>query len=300
MGVSTDRNGATAASKDIVTEKTNEQRADESRLAREAQLRVRGEIERLEKRDLQLWSIVVLVVLVLSAGILALLLPDLVWRLGPLQVQGTFVPQLFFSLITLIILFNIYILQQRRLLHNTREELVRQIIYNEAAARLSLVDPLTDTFNRRYMDEVLSKDLRRADRLNINLGFVMIDVDNFKAVNTKFGHLVGDQVLVEVAKVLKQTFRASDIVIRYGGDEFLVMLNDTDEEHSYMALDRLQQAVDSWNTGERIAEYKMSLSWGVGVYSRGADLHAVLDAADRKMYEHKDPLKKRAASISST
>jgi diguanylate cyclase (GGDEF)-like protein len=289
----TDRERAAAAL--LSKERIEERRAEETRVEREAQLRVRSEIQKLEKRDLQLWSIAVLVVLVLAAGILGLLLPNLMWHVGPLRVQSTLIPQLFFSLITLIILFNIYILQQRRALHNTREELVRQIIYNEAAARLSMIDPLTDTFNRRYMDEVLSKDLRRADRLGIKLGFVMIDVDNFKSVNTKFGHLVGDQVLVEVAKVLKQTFRASDIVIRYGGDEFLVMLNDTDEEHSYLALERLQKAIDQWNTGERIAGYKMSLSWGVGVYTRGADFHAVLDAADRKMFEKKNPLKEQAA-----
>jgi diguanylate cyclase (GGDEF)-like protein len=275
--------------------KIDEQRAEESRLEREAQLRVRSQIEKLERRDLQLWSIVVLIVLTLAAGIVALMLPNIMWQLGLVRVDGSLLPQFFFAFITLIILFNVYILQQRAALRSTREELVRQVIYNEAAARLSMVDPLTDTFNRRYMGEVLSKDLKRADRLGINLGFVMIDVDNFKGVNTKFGHLVGDQVLVEVANVLKQTFRASDIIIRYGGDEFLVMLNDTDEEHSYLALERLQKAVDSWNSEPRITGYKMALSWGVGVYTRGADLHTVLDTADRKMLENKGPAKKQAA-----
>src|SRR5262249_1735170 len=183
--------------------------SEETRVEREAQLRVRGEIERLENRDLQLWSIVILVVLALAAGISALLMPGLMFRLGTRQVQASLLPQLFFALITLVILFNIYVLQQRRALHQTREELVRQVVYSEAATRLSMVDPLTDTFNRRYMDQILEKDLKRADRMGIKLGFVMIDINNFKTVNTRFGHLVGDQVLVEVAQVLKQTFRAS-------------------------------------------------------------------------------------------
>ncbi|MCI0350624.1 MAG: GGDEF domain-containing protein [Acidobacteriales bacterium] len=274
--------------------------SEESRLERESQLRVRSEIKRLEQRDLQLWSIAILVVLVLAAGIAALLMPGLMFRLGAVQVQGSLLPQLFFALITLVILFNIYILQQRRALHQTREELVRQVVYNEAATRLSMVDPLTDTFNRRYMDQILSKDLKRADRLGIKLGFVMIDINNFKTVNTRFGHLVGDQVLVEVAQVLKQTFRASDIVMRYGGDEFLVILNDTDEAQSALALDRLQKAVDRWNVTGRVKDYEMALSWGVEVYSKGANFHDVLDAADRKMYEHKRSREKDLAQATST
>lgn len=259
----------------------------EARAEREAQIKVRGEIKRLEKRDLQLWSIAILVVLVLASGIVALLLPGVMFRLGPMLVNASVLPQLFFGLITMIILFNIYILQQRRALHQTREELVRQVIYNEAAQRLSMIDPLTDTFNRRYMDQVLEKDLKRADRLGIKLGFVMIDINNFKHVNTRFGHLVGDQVLVEVAQVLKQTFRASDIVMRYGGDEFLVMLNDTDEPQAALALDRLQKAVDKWNAAGRVPDYEMALSWGVAVYTKGATFNDVLDAADRRMYENK-------------
>ena len=259
----------------------------EAREEREAQIRVRGEIKRLEKRDLQLWSIAILVVLVLASGIVALLLPGVMFRLGPMLVNASVLPQLFFGLITMIILFNIYILQQRRALHQTREELVRQVIYNEAAQRLSMIDPLTDTFNRRYMDQVLEKDLRRADRLGIKLGFVMIDINNFKHVNTRFGHLVGDQVLVEVAQVLKQTFRASDIVMRYGGDEFLIMLNDTDEPQAALALDRLQKAVDKWNAAGRVQDYEMALSWGVSVYTKGSTFNDVLDAADRRMFENK-------------
>jgi diguanylate cyclase (GGDEF)-like protein len=267
---------------DVATTESQEARAE-----REAQIKVRGEIKKLEKRDLQLWSIAILVVLVLASGIVALLLPGVMFRLGPMLVNASVLPQLFFGLITMIILFNIYILQQRRALHHTREELVRQVIYNEAAQRLSMIDPLTDTFNRRYMDQVLEKDLRRADRLGIKLGFVMIDINNFKHVNTRFGHLVGDQVLVEVAQVLKQTFRASDIVMRYGGDEFLVMLNDTDEPQAALALDRLQKAVDKWNAAGRVPDYEMALSWGVAVYTKGSTFNDVLDAADRRMYENK-------------
>jgi diguanylate cyclase len=174
------------------------------------------------------------------------------------------------------------------------------VVYNEAAARLSMIDPLTDTFNRRYMDQVLEKDLKRADRLGIKLGFAMIDINNFKQVNTRFGHLVGDQVLVEVAQVLKQTFRASDIVMRYGGDEFLIMLNDTDEAQAALAMIRLQKAVDKWNAAGRVHDYDMALSWGVAVYNKGASFNDVLDEADRKMFETKKAAPKKTLAQATT
>src|SRR5438105_9312262 len=205
---------------------------EEARKELQEQLRLRQEVKALEERDVQLWSIAALVIVVLAAGVAGLLLPSAMWHLRVPRFEGNFLPQLCYGLITLVVLFNIYVLRQRRELRTAREELVLQMVYNEAAERLSLVDPLTDTFNRRYMDQVIAKDLSRAERLGINLLFLMIDVNDFKSVNTRFGHLTGDRILVEVGQVLKRTFRAADIIIRFGGDEFLVMLADTDENSS--------------------------------------------------------------------
>ena len=267
---------------------------DEAKKQLEEQMRLRHQVQALEERDFQLWSIVVLVALVMVAGMAGLVVPSVMWHVYFLKFNGHYLPQLLFGLIALVVLFNIYVIKQRLELRHTREELVLQMVYNEAAERLSLVDPLTDTFNRRYMDQVIAKDLSRAERQGINLVFLMIDVNDFKSVNTKFGHLTGDRVLVEVAQVLKRTFRASDIIIRFGGDEFLVMLADTDEKSSEHAINRLQRQLASWNAGAAIPGYNMSLSWGSAIYSKGSDLKTVLDAADHKMYEHKSASRKAA------
>jgi diguanylate cyclase (GGDEF)-like protein len=253
---------------------------------------LRQEIRALEGRDLQLWSIGLLITLVVGAGFIALIWPNVMWHLGELRLDGRYLPQLIFGFAVLIVLFNIYTLKQRRMLQITRDELIHQVIRSEAAERLSLVDPLTEVFNRRYLERVLSQEVSRADRRNTPLAFAMIDVDEFKSANTRFGHLIGDRILTDIAQLLKRTFRTSDMLVRYGGDEFLVLMGDTDEQQAQAAVERLQAQVEGWNRARLIPGYEMKLSCGVAVYSKGADALEVIEAADGRMYEsklHKSP-----------
>jgi len=248
---------------------------------------LRREIKALEGRDFQLWSIGLLLLMVVAAGFIALILPNVMWNLPVLRLDGRYLPQLFFGFIALIVLFNVYALEQRRGFRRTREELILQLIRSEVAESLSLIDALTGVFNRRYLDQILPKEVSRADRLGSSLAILMVDVDSFKAVNTRFGHVVGDQVLTEVAQVLKASVRASDTVIRYGGDEFLVLMGDTDEQQAKPAVDRLLARVDRWSQAGAIPGYKMSLSCGLAVYSQGANLAEVIEAADQRMFQQK-------------
>jgi diguanylate cyclase (GGDEF)-like protein len=250
-------------------------------------VQLQRQIEAVESRRLHLWDIGLLMLAVVAAGFVALLVPNIAWNTGEVLVDRSQFPQLFYGFIVLVILFNVYAVGQRRVLHSIREELVRQLIRSAAAEKLSLVDPLTEVFNRRYLQHLLPKEIARADRRESKLALMMIDVDAFKSVNTRFGHLVGDQVLVEVARLLNRTFRASDTVVRYGGDEFLVVMSHTDERQAEIAAKRVLSQVDNWNAKGQIAGYRMGLSCGVTVYSKGQTVKEVLEAADQKMYQHK-------------
>ncbi len=250
---------------------------------------VQKRVQSLEDRDFQLWSIVVLVVIVLAAGVAMLLFPNVLWNSRIIRADARYLPQLLYGLITLVILFNIYLLKQRLMLRRTREELVHQLMYTRAVEQLTLTDPLTKTFNRRYLDEVISKDVQRADRLGTVLTLVMIDVDDFKDVNTRFGHLMGDRLLNEVANVLRATFRGSDTIIRYGGDEFLIILESPREHEAEKSLQRLVANVAAWNAANTTLDYKMGLSFGVAKYETGRKIEDVLDEADRKMLQAKKP-----------
>lgn len=245
------------------------------------------ELRNVESRDLQLWSIVVLMLLVLTAGILALLAPHLLWKQGAVNLAASYLPQLFYGLISLIILFNIYALNQRQLLQRAARELSRQLGLTEAAEQLALMDPLTGTYNRRCMDQIVNKEISRADRQNTTLTLLMIDMDEFKSINTRFGHQMGDRILAEAARVMRTTFRNSDTIIRYGGDEFLIVLSDTSEAQAERAVTRLKERVADWNAANPNQGCSMQMTCGCAEYFKGAGLEELLTAADQKMLEGK-------------
>ena len=249
---------------------------------------LRVQIAKVESRDLHLWSIAALIGLVLAAGFIGLVLPNVVWH-SPVFVLANahYLPHLLLGFIMVILIFNLYIFEERRKLNWTREELIRQWLRGDAAERLALIDPMTETYNRRFMEEVLVKEASRANRTGADLSLLMIDVDNFREVNSRFGHQHGDLILVETAKLLKSTFRGSDSIVRYGGDEFLVILPDTDERQAQLAIRRLVNAVEGWNAAGNVPGYRMSLSCGVATYQRGMDLQQIIDLADQRMYADK-------------
>ncbi len=245
------------------------------------------EMKALEGRDLQLWSISLLVILIVAGGFVAIIFPNVMWKLGTLRLDGRYVPQLFFGFIALILLFNIYAVQQRRALHHLRAELLREFVRAEAAEKLTLVDPLTEMFNRRYLDQIISSEVGRADRRGTSLTFLMMDVDEFRSVNTRLGHLVGDRILSEVGKLLRETFRRSDTVLRYGGDEFMVVMPETNEQQAEPAIERLLARVAYWNRQETLPGFRLRLSCGLATYTKGADVKEVLDTADQRLYLYK-------------
>jgi diguanylate cyclase (GGDEF)-like protein len=244
------------------------------------------DIEALSARDWQLWSICALMLVVFAIGFSAFILPNIVWAGISLHTDHRYLPQLFFGLVTLIILFNIYILDQKRTIDQTRQRLLRELLESAKAKEVALVDPLTSVFNRRYMEEVFPREISKAMRGGTELSFVMLDVDSFKDINTKFGHFAGDQYLRDVATLLKKTFRGSDTVLRLGGDEFLVILPETSEKQAQRAAERLLWETRWWNQAGH-AKYDLAFSCGVATYRKGMDIKEVLELADRDMYRAK-------------
>jgi len=104
-------------------------------------------------------------------------------------------------------------------------------VNNKKLYEKSITDPLTGLYNREYMKEFLSKKIEESKRYKFPLSIAMIDIDYFKKINDTYGHLIGDCVLKEIADLLKNNFRDSDVVSRYGGEEILIIMPFTDKEN---------------------------------------------------------------------
>jgi len=250
---------------------------------------IQRQIQSLSGRDLQLWSIGILVMLVLAAGMLALLFPNVIWAQRVVHVESAYLPQLFFGLICLIVLFNIYLIGQKLTLNHTRRALISELVLNERLESLSLVDPLTQLLNRRALNELIPREIARANRAGSPLTLVTMDLNGFRDVNSKFGAMEGNLLLMEFGKLLKTTFRGGDLIFRHGGDEFLIVMPDTREEETEAAMQRLARAVEHWNLNSN-KRYELSYAWGMAPYVTGSDFADLLRTVDRKMYQKRHNL----------
>ncbi len=160
--------------------------------------------------------------------------------------------------------------------------------YEEELAHMARHDPLTGALNRYALDEVLPREVARSRRHKRPIGFLMIDVNRFKEINDRFGHAMGDRVLQAVAEVIQESIRASDILIRYGGDEFLVILPETDGE-SARVKSRILAEVDRRNEANPLLSFPVTLA--IGNFHWNPDgsqsLDQALARADELMYEDK-------------
>jgi len=267
-------------------------RASEGRRGRDAKGvspsdELRREVSAIEGRDSNFWPMLVLAILMAAAGSLSLLWPNIAPTSGSWRLQGQFLPLLFFGFVAMVVLYNLHLLDQNRKVSRTREELVRQLIRSEAAEMLAVIDPLTELFNRRYFDRIILREIARVERKGTPLVFLLVSVDNLKLANTLYGHVVSDRLLIEVARLLEDNLRPSDIPIRHQGEDFLVLLPETRLEDARGVVDRLMRAVEGWNTANPGLNYKMSISCGFAPFTLGSEVNAVLDEAERHLFQHK-------------
>lgn len=254
--------------------------------------RVSAQLASLEKRDSELWIIVVLSSTLIAAGLLATLAPATFLR-GPMRFEISIPKEAFLGLVAMIALSNVYLVSRRLELRRTRQLLISTTIQSELIRLQSFTDPLTEVYNRRSLDELARRYIAHAQRLEKPLSFLVIDLDDFKEVNTRFGHLTGDMVLAEISALLRSAVRGSDAVIRFGGDEFLIILADSDKDGADSVTSRIRDFLAEWNRGEHLKDFPLRLSIGMALWEVGLSLDDVLRAADQQMYSQKE---KTAAS----
>ncbi len=158
--------------------------------------------------------------------------------------------------------------------------------YVERVKQLAYLDGLTGIFNRRYFEMRVVEEIDRARRFNSGMAVLMIDIDQFKRLNDEFGHLLGDEVLRQVSSMFHQQLRKIDVVCRYGGEEFAILLSQTNQQHSLAVAEKLRRLVESWQFPG--VPQSVTISAGVATFpDHGTTRDELVKSADAGLYAAK-------------
>lgn len=183
---------------------------------------------------------------------------------------------------------------------DTNELLILKDSYNQMIQRLnehkllSITDKLTGIFNRLKLDESLNNEFNRSSRFKNNFGIIIVDIDYFKKINDTYGHQVGDQVLIQFAKLLKQNIRKIDILGRWGGEEFMIICPETDFQGTIKLAESLRQIINKYDF-PNIGTF--SASFGVSIYDNDENIDKVIARADNALYKAKANGRNRVEAI---
>jgi diguanylate cyclase (GGDEF)-like protein len=157
------------------------------------------------------------------------------------------------------------------------------IMLYEEMQRLAITDALTGIYNRLFINQALGTEMARAKRFAQRMAILLIDVDGFKHYNDAYGHLQGDVALRKIAQILKSEVRSTDLLGRFGGDEFVAILAETDYEGALVVAEKMKKAVMSGTMGNG----SLSVSAGIAIYRPGKTAEELLEEADRELYTRK-------------
>jgi len=172
----------------------------------------------------------------------------------------------------------------------TREEFAHELTQQQIE---NFKDSLTGLYNRKFFDEEIGLLIHRAERQEKPLSIVLVDLDNLKIINDKWGHLAGDKVLEVIGGTIKKNVRLSDVAARYGGDELAVLLPNADEDEAKKIAERLLKAVQVKKVDMGKEKIKFTISIGVASLKKGMTAKELIDKADKALYQAKNKRKGR-------
>jgi diguanylate cyclase (GGDEF)-like protein len=240
-----------------------------------------AELRQIEKRDWWVWGYSIFVMLLLTFAVITFTLPLL--HQGTRTFLSIKIDDAVFGLMALILLLNLYTIYQQVLIKRLRLQLAEKQGHSDILRNMAMVDPLTGLYNRRFGVQRLAAEVARSERRGHPLTVLTLDLNDFKLINDKHGHPAGDHVLQEFAIHLNKVIRGSDMAVRLGGDEFLVLLPECTLEQLQLVLGRLGALEVVWQ-GQRIP---VSFSAGWKQYELGDRPEELLARADQALYAGK-------------
>ena len=189
--------------------------------------------------------------------------------------------------------FNEFDVHYMQILSHPFNLIYDSLIYHERVQKLTITDDLTSLYNFRYLRQYLGFEIKRSLRYEKNLSLLFIDIDNFKHVNDTHGHLVGSATLCEVGQLFNKQVRDTDVIVRYGGDEFVIILPETTLEGAKVIGERLRQRVENFVfSGGRDLQLKLTISIGIASCpEHSMTAEGLLQKADAAMYAAKEDSK---------
>jgi diguanylate cyclase (GGDEF)-like protein len=166
-------------------------------------------------------------------------------------------------------------------------QVIDTIFAYQHTRELSYTDELTRVFNRRYFNQRFEREMQRAQRYGRALSLIMIDIDHFKTFNDTHGHLWGDTTLKQVAQILEKSLRKADILARFGGEEFVILLPEIDKEHGRKVAEKLRRAIERTDFPKAITQPlgRLTISLGLAAFPEDAkEAEALIDHADQGLY----------------
>ncbi len=236
---------------------------------------------KLERRGLWVWGNAAIIILALTALVVALS-ASLHLR-APKPFYGWDLNSSVWGLVGLVLIFTLHMIYQQVRLQKVQGEMAEQQIEAEVFRRLALFDPLTGLYNRRFAEQRLKAEIARSERQGLSMIVALLDLNDFKKINDGYGHQAGDLVLKEFAKCLISSTRGSDLAVRWGGDEFMLLLLDCKMEQLSVVLNRLRDLTVELN-GKTLP---VSFSIGCKAYEPGYGIEEMIEEADRNLYSHK-------------
>lgn len=258
----------------------------------------RQNLKKLQRRDWLLWWSSVTVMLLLTLAIGSFTLPALYQ--GATNFFEFNLDQAVRGLMAAVLLFNTYAIYQQVVVKRLHRKLAEQIeetakleSYAETMHRMAMMDPLTGLHNRRFAEERLASEVARSHRSGHPLTVIMVDLDDFKKVNDKHGHPAGDATLIKFAERLKALVRLSDLAVRMGGDEFMILLVDCAPEMA----ERLVSRIGTIHVPYQGTTIAMDFSAGWAGCRPGEPPEKLLERADQALYAAKRKAKAQPAAI---
>ena len=259
---------------------------------------IRSNLRKIGRKNWSLWFLAVVIALSLTFAIATLSMAVIFDPHDPFYHFR--MSQAVRGLVGMVLLFSVYTLYQQFQLMNTRSQLAEQVdiateqhMLAEAYLKLAMVDPLTGLHNRRYAQDRLIAEISRAQRLKTSLTVLIMDLDELKRINDRWGHAAGDLVLKTFGDRLSKAIRGSDLAARIGGDEFVALLPECDPNQVQHVLGRLS-SLEIQVEAQKIS-FRFSAGWTD--YQSGETAEQFFERADQALYAEKQSRKNQAVPV---